>query len=194
MVGTIVVGAHPDDAELGAGGSLSKGGYILSMTNGSNGSRDSKIARFEMTRSAEILGVSFDILGLPSLTVVSHRIVSDLDRILSEVRPDVVVTHHPDDTNQEHALTSRAVLAACRRSDRFLFFEPIPPVGRFKFAPQLYADISASRKYEALKEYRSQMIRRGRDLVETREKLDAWRGCEIGVEYAEAFEVCRWTW
>lgn len=79
--------------------------------------------------------------------------------------------------------------------NRVLFWEPIPPSGRCEFRPQLYVDFSnvATTKYRAIGAYQSQIRRKGRNLVSTREKLDEWRGSEMGVGFAEAFEVVRWT-
>jgi LmbE family N-acetylglucosaminyl deacetylase len=93
-------------------------------------------------------------------------------------------------------VAARAVIAAARRVDNLLFFEPMPPSGRCGFIPQLYVDITdqAETKSEALKCYATQIYRQGRDLVETRRRLDAWRGAEIGTEMAEAFRIHRLRW
>jgi LmbE family N-acetylglucosaminyl deacetylase len=191
-----VIGAHPDDAELGAGGFLAlKGGLIVSMTNGHNCTRDSKAAREEQEAAAEILGCDGVIINEMELYGPHKRLVSALDKVFREHKITGVITHPLEDTNQEHSICARAVLAAARRIDNVLFFEPMPPSGRCGFAPQMYLDISsvAEKKYDAIECYSSQLLRRGRNLRETRQCLDSWRGCEVGVFKAEAFGVLRWT-
>ncbi len=192
-----VIGAHPDDAELGAGGILgARGGLIVALTNGDNHTRCPQIAEKEQIRSAEILLCDYVICPHQTIAAVTHRIVSSLDRIFEEYGVNTVITHHPQDSNQEHAVTASAVIAASRRIDRVMFFEGIPPSGRIAFKPQMYfalTEVWAEKKYAAISEYHSQVIRRGRNLADTRKALDQWRGAELGVEYAEAFECLRWT-
>jgi len=152
-------------------------------------------AAFEMGKSAEVLGCESVILSNYELTAVTQDLVSELDKIFDERQSETVITHAPNDSNQEHVVCARAVLAASRRINRVLFFEPVPPAGRVDFRPQFYVDISdvAGKKYDAIAHYKTQILRHGRDLIDTRERLDAWRGSEIDTEYAEAFGVARYA-
>lgn len=189
-----VIGAHPDDAEIGAGGWLAKEhGLIISMTNGNNCTRDSRVAADEQERAVMILGADTVNLDYNELVMVTQEMVSLLDNVFEHANIDTVITHSMD-TNQEHCITSRAVLAASRRIERVLFFEPIPPSRALSFQPQVYMDISeyTGKKNQAINQYGSQTYRQGRDLVATRAALDRWRGMEVGVEYAEAYQVIRW--
>lgn len=190
-----VIGAHPDDAEIGAGGLLVKfGGLAISVLDGVNGTRDFQTAWDEQARAGKMLGVTPMNCRVEHLPGVSSHVVRLLDDIFEVHEVDTVVTHHPGDSNQEHAYTSQAVLAACRRVDNLLYFEPIPPAGRVPFNAQMYLDITeeAEKKYRAMNQYKSQMIRKDRNLIKTRRSLDAWRGQEIGVGLAEAYQVQRW--
>ena len=189
-----VVGAHPDDAELGAGGILAAHkGLIISCTNGQNHARDPEIAEKEQERSAKILGCPYIIMGNPEIWTVNHALVSQLDQIFTDMKVTAVLTHAPDDSNQEHYFVSRAVLAASRRLDDVLYFESTP-VARSHFQPQMYFDITETKdaKYRAINMYKSQVSRLGRNLITTRKALDRWRGEETGVEYAESFMVERY--
>ena len=189
-----VIGAHPDDAEIGAGGWIARErGLIIAMTNGNNCTRDERIAANEQERAAEILGADAVNLGYSELKAVDQGMVSLLDDVFENADIDTVITHGRD-TNQEHTITREAVLAASRRIERVLLFEPIPPSRPLGFQPHMYVDISEhiEQEIEAIKQYKSQQYRQGRDLVETRTELDRWRGCEIGVEYSECYEVVRW--
>jgi len=189
-----VIGAHPDDAELGAGGFLARyGGIIISMTNGENHTRDKRVAVKEQELSAEIIGVKWYHLDNAELTVVTQKLVGELDRIIAENDVQGVITHAPDNSNQEHTLASQAAYAASRRLGNLLYFEPIPPEWA-SFNPVMYCDISDfQKKYQALDCYKSQMWRRGQSLLYTRMALDSYRGKQIGVERAESYQVVRWV-
>lgn len=186
--------AHPDDAEINCGGWLAReGGLIVCLTNGGNHTRDAETAEHEQKCAAGVLGCDYFIS--PHTAISTHRrTVEMVDRLLADFACEVVLTHPDRDTNQEHRAASEVALAAARRLDKVLFFEPVPPAGRFDFRPQFYVDISdtAERKYDAINAFTSQRQLKGRDVVNTRMKLDSWRGCEIDVEYAEAYEVVRW--
>ncbi len=189
-----VIGAHPDDAELGAGGFLTRyGGIIVSMTNGENCARDSRVAKKEQEVAAEILGVPWIHLDNTELTVITQKLVGELDRIITENDVQGVITHAPGNSNQEHTLTSQAAYAASRRLGNLLYFEPIPPEWA-EFHPMMYCDITDyQKKYQALDCYKSQMWRKGQSLLHTRMALDSYRGRQIGVERAECFQIVRWT-
>ncbi|MAX23421.1 MAG: bacillithiol biosynthesis deacetylase BshB1, partial [Phycisphaeraceae bacterium] len=80
MANILVVGPHPDDQELGMGGtilSLAAQGHnilLLDMTNGEPTPLGSPEQReIEWTKAAEILGVKRRLLGLPN-RFVTHSV------------------------------------------------------------------------------------------------------------------------
>ena len=108
----LTIGAHPDDAEFGAGGTLARwaqAGTQISMmivTDGYKGSWDPAVtardlARFRMTEqlaAADRLGVTGDIVHLDFVdgeleyTMELRKLVCEWIRRL---RPDVVLSHDP---------------------------------------------------------------------------------------------------
>jgi N-acetylglucosamine malate deacetylase 1 len=118
--------AHPDDAELLAGGTLallSRRGHtviIASMTAGDCGSSDmdpqqtADTRRQEAARSAAIIGAEYHSLGFGDLAIfvddASRRRVTATIR---RVRPDIVLTASPADYHCDHEATSRLVTDAC---------------------------------------------------------------------------------
>lgn len=108
----LVVGAHPDDCEFGAGGTVSrwtKSGCVVHfvvVSDGSQGTGDRDLGaidlvetrRQEQHKAAQILGVqSCRFLGRGDGDVENDEALRlDLVRLLRELRPEVVFTHTPE--------------------------------------------------------------------------------------------------
>ncbi len=108
----LTIGAHPDDAEFGAGGVLSKWSdagceaSMLIMTDGSKGSWDPETDPDELveTRRAEQL-CSASVLGITGEVVMLGEVDGELEYSMElreklcwwirRLRPDVVLTHDP---------------------------------------------------------------------------------------------------
>jgi len=106
----LVMGAHPDDAEVHAGGLLAlcikrglKAG-ILDATQGDLGTRGTpETRREEAMEAARILGVERFILDFPDARFEeseTYRI--KLVEVLRHTRPEVLVLPHPDDHHPDH--------------------------------------------------------------------------------------------
>lgn len=111
----IVIGAHPDDCELGAGGLAAlyaAGGHsvkFVSLTNGDKGHHElggGVLARRryqEALESGKRLGVSYEILDnhdgelMPTL---ENRL--EVIRMIREWNADVVISHRPNDYHPDH--------------------------------------------------------------------------------------------
>lgn len=108
----LTIGAHPDDAEFGAGGVLSKWSVagceasMLIMTDGSKGSWDPQtdpgelveIRRAEQLRSASTLGITGQVVMLGNLDgelEYSMQLRETLCWWIRRLRPEVVLTHDP---------------------------------------------------------------------------------------------------
>jgi LmbE family N-acetylglucosaminyl deacetylase len=108
----LVVSAHPDDADFGAAGTVAIFGdkgvevaYLL-VTDGDAGGNDrtldnsgmAELRRAEQTAAAKAVGVTdVRFLGHADGTVVpSLELRRDIARVIRQVRPDLVITHHPD--------------------------------------------------------------------------------------------------
>lgn len=118
--------AHPDDAEILAGGTLAllaKGGQlvtIVTMTAGDCGSGEygpeeiSAIRKAEAKASAAIIRAEYRCAGFRDLAIFnddpSRRTITGL---LRELRADIVLTASPTDYLCDHEATSRIVRDAC---------------------------------------------------------------------------------
>ncbi len=112
MKQALVIGAHPDDPEFGAGGTVaawSEQGWefhYLIVTDGSKGTPDAgqdpclliQKRQQEQQRAAHILGVkSVEFLGLPDGEVQpDQNLLEKLVAILRKRKPYAVFTHTPE--------------------------------------------------------------------------------------------------
>lgn len=122
----LCIHAHPDDAELLAGGTLallaSLGHQVLiaTMTAGDCGSAEfgseeiAAIRLGEAARSAALIGAEHHWLGFADLAIFaddpSRRRVT---AALRQYRPDIVLTASPADYHCDHEATSKLVMDAC---------------------------------------------------------------------------------
>ena len=143
----LVVGAHPDDADFGAGGLIATWTAagcdvtVLCVTDGDSGGFDPDtpredvpgMRRDEQRAAARELGVTdVRFLGRPDGFVVADAdLRRDLARVIREVRPEVVVTHAPERNDRfvflyhpDHLATGAAVLAAVYPDARNAFAFP----------------------------------------------------------------------
>jgi LmbE family N-acetylglucosaminyl deacetylase len=115
----LVLGAHPDDADLKAGGCASlwcKGGHgvkLVSVTDGGAGHQTLRRPALSDRRRAEaraagaVIGAEYDVLGhldgglLPTLEA-RHELI----RLIRSFQPDLVLTHRPNDYHPDHRYTS----------------------------------------------------------------------------------------
>jgi N-acetylglucosamine malate deacetylase 1 len=126
LMRVVSIHAHPDDAEILAGGTLallSQLGHqivIVTMSAGDCGSTMygadelASIRRAEAAESAALIGASYRWGGFRDMAIfsddASRRKVTGL---LRELRPDVVLTAAPSDYLSDHEATSQLVRDAC---------------------------------------------------------------------------------
>ncbi len=114
----LVVTVHPDDAELGAGGTIAryvsegKNVGILDLTRGELGTRGTaEIRNIEAERAAGILGVSVrENVGLRD-GFFSNNEESQLAIIyyIRKYKPEIVITNALDDRHPDHGRASKLV-------------------------------------------------------------------------------------
>ena len=122
----LCIHAHPDDAEILAGGTLAllaKAGHritMVTMTAGDCGSAElgpeelSRIRKAEAGAAATLIGAEYLCAGFRDLSIfnddASRRRVTDL---LRQVDPQVILTASPEDYLCDHETTSQLVRDAC---------------------------------------------------------------------------------
>ena len=206
---SLFVGAHLDDIELAAAGLVArlteKGAavsfLVLSQSDYVHYSgiygRGSDGAVQEGLAAASLLGVNdVAILTYPTKDIENHSsVVESINRQIDQFDPTVIFTHWPFDTHRSHANTALATIAAGRYRNSILMYEPITPAGRsyVGFRPQMYVDVTDSmeRKIQSLKCHETEYKKYGEEWIEGVESRARYRGFEMGVRYAECFEVLR---
>jgi LmbE family N-acetylglucosaminyl deacetylase len=196
----LAVGAHPDDLELGCGGSLlahhARGDEItlLVMTTGEHGPQDARSRIFEQDDAAKLLSAELFWGGFPDGAVPQGanavRVVED---VLDVSQAHVVYGPAPDDTHQDHRATANAVLSATRRKRCLLKYQSPTSLS---FQPSIYVDIAPylERKLDLLRAHMSQVLKNGLVDLEALEAQARYHGYVARVRYAEAFESDRFLW
>lgn len=214
----LVVVAHPDDEVLGAGATIHK--LIKSGNNVAVAIMVSQAAaRKDLSASLSddeaealaILGVKQTYhASFPNIkmnTVPHLELVQFIEKCIIDFKADVIITHHPADTNNDHVMTSYAAQAAARlfqrRDDvpdlKELLFMEVPSSTEWSldsssndFRANTYFEIGREGlnvKLEALAAYKGVMRPYPHPRSnEALEGLAAYRGAQAGCKYAEAFE------
>ena len=120
----MAVAAHPDDAELFAGGTflklraLGRTGVLVDVTDGGAGTRGSAAIRAqESAAAAKVLGVQRVCLGEPDGRVRNTLEAQwKLIEAIRRFRPKVVFTHHPAEEHPDHGATAALVKEAVFRA------------------------------------------------------------------------------
>lgn len=118
----LAFGAHPDDIELGCGGTIAKlvaegkKCVIIDLTKGELGTRGSdEIRHQEATESARILGVSArENLGMKDgFLINSEEYQMQIVTMIRKYRPEIVLANAIDDRHPDHAKAAKLVSDAC---------------------------------------------------------------------------------
>lgn len=195
----LVFGAHPDDLEIGMGGTIAKhvdAGDDLIMIVGTVPSQQQR-RKEEARRGAEILGGELRFLEIESDEFeYNRRLVGQIDALLKEIDPELIYTHWDQDSHQDHNNLSRGVISATRKNRcSLLMYEQTIPGGIVPggFKAQSFVDVSdyIDRKIESIRAHESQHEVNGDLWLQGVRGRASYRGFQINVAYAEAFEVIK---
>jgi len=207
----LVVGPHPDDQELGMGGTIAKlvqqghNVLLLDMTNGEPTPRGSpEIRAKEAAKAAHILGVKRIGLELPNRVLVHsiearHKVAG----VIREHQAQIIFTPFFQDAHPDHLATTRIVEDArfdAKLTKTKLAGEPIYPKWLFYYYathlrwvadPSFLIDVTGfeQRKREAILAYESQFVKleANRKVVDWINAANVYFGSRIGTAAAEPF-------
>ena len=218
-IALLVFGPHPDDIEIGLGGTVARhtaAGHAVGLCDltagelGSNGTPEER--RREAERAAGVLGAAWrENLGWPDggIENTAAHVRAAVD-VIRRHQPRAIAIPYWRDRHPDHAAASRVLTGAAFKSglrryetDRapwrpdwlcYYFINDSAP-------PSFVVDVSAhyDRKREALACFRSQFAPTGDTAVSTRLTADSFRqliesrdaqfGAQAGVAFAEGVIV-----
>jgi len=221
----LAVGAHPDDVEALCAGTLARmvqrGDEVTAahVALGDAGSFEldavstAKMRAREAQDAADILGINYQRMSIDisdcrvnSADEHQREAVAELVRV---TKPDLVITHSPEDYMSDHNEVSKLVFGATfaaslpnyethsnfhSKVPALYYMDTLAGVG---FQPSEFVDISETieLKLTALATHRSQLTwlkeHDGVDMVEQSKSVARFRGLQCQVDYAEGFTPCR---
>ncbi|HNT34169.1 MAG TPA: PIG-L family deacetylase [bacterium] len=215
----LIIGAHPDDEVLGAGGTLARlaaQGHqvnaLLLCESSSPRYGDSMIPvlKEKARLSADILGIrevifsDFSNVRTNSIPMLAmHKAITEA---LDHFKPNWIFTHHRADVHIDHQMVFKATIEATRSFggsfvEQLLCYEVpsstewAPPFPETAFLPNVFYDIASTigLKTKALSVYKSEL----REYPHPRSLKAIYKyglrwGLRIGLEsYVEPFEMIR---
>jgi LmbE family N-acetylglucosaminyl deacetylase len=215
----LAVGCHPDDLEIGCGGTLAKYaklGHKVVMCHIASGSMGHVviepeelvlIREKEAQAAADMIGAESISLNVNDIEVESssQKVLRELILVVKETKPDLIITHNPDDYMRDHIETSKLAFNASfasslphmvRQAERHEKIVPIfymDTLAGIGFIPTEYVDISdyIEQKLNALNCHESQIKwmkdHDNIDFLDFVRTCSKYRGLQASVPYAEGF-------
>lgn len=175
----LAFGAHPDDVEIGVGGTLIKSvsqGYkvgVVDLTRGDKGTRGSAEVREEECKNAsKIMGLAVrESLSIPDTMVsVTRTNILKVVEVIRKYRPEVVMLPPDDKRHPDHTNANRLVFEACYLSglknleasgEKHRPFKILNPHKAYTFEPAkptFVVDVTSAfrKKLAAIMAYKSQ--------------------------------------
>lgn len=202
FVRALVVGAHVDDPELFAGGTIARFSKTMQVLCFSRHAGICPSPEHEFKQSALVLGVKgrYEALDMPacqsgptSFAGMGDLIRNKLERYRSEFNPTVVITHQSTDTNQDHQQVHLEVKRVFRKTPILCgrFWPNDLPAADRRFLVKLCGE-DMQCKLQSLRSFPSQQLPHRSYFDEEVIMAEArFYGAMIGVGYAEAFEAIR---
>jgi LmbE family N-acetylglucosaminyl deacetylase len=196
----LAVGPHPDDIEIGCGGTLLKYArkghnvYLLILTGGCFGG-DPCVRMDEQKKVADFMNIKELFWGgFKDTELVDNRdLILKIDEVIKKVKPDTVLINYPDDIHQDHRAAANAGVSATRYIKEVLFYE-VPTTRNFE--PDIFVDIQdiLDDKLELLRLHASQIDKtrvENLTILESASSCATFRGYQGRVKYAEGFKALR---
>lgn len=218
----LIVASHPDDEVLGCGGTISKfikNNYKVYVYFSHEGS-SSRYENYNNSKAIKEIEKR-NRMALNCTKILGHKVVGfgknvnlrnenfslldnvkKISEIIKKIKPFIIITHHPDDINEDHQITFKIVANAVRPPANYLvkrlYLMEIPSTTdwtiRSSFKPNVFIDISGEikKKISAIKVYKTELnkyphSRSEKNLI----SHSIYRGAQVGLKNTEAFEVYR---
>lgn len=203
----LAIGAHFDDIELGCGGALIQhvrakdDVTMLVVTDSEYLNYDGKVLRSkdialkEGKKAAAIIGAKLISGDMKTKELAySWQLIEFLNEFIDDLKTDLIYTHWDHDVHQDHFAIGKATLNAGRHIPRILMYRSNWYQTSDLFRGNYYVDISdvMHLKIKAVKAHASELKKAGKGWIEFFKNENRNNGQEIGVQYAELFEVVKY--
>lgn len=215
MSNVLVIAPHPDDETLGCGGTILKHRNakdnvfwcIATFGNKEMGHDQSHFSNWQsiVNHVKKEFGIhKLFNLGLPTgdLDQVPLRnIIESFYDVIQEVKPEIIYVNFSNDVHSDHKIVFQALTSASKNF-HFPFIKKIlmyetPSETDYSyenkvFSPNYFVDITEhmDKKLEIFSLYKSEIMKDNFPRsTKSIKALAQFRGCRIGVQFAEAFEV-----
>jgi N-acetylglucosamine malate deacetylase 1 len=211
IMNVLIIAAHPDDIELGMGGTLfkltQKAETIICYHTTSGVYTD--IYEKPVRNFSEILETTIKSMAILNLKpenilfnkstnatdlLVNKKNISEIQKLIIKYKITDIYTHMEKDTyHQDHMATHLIAMAAARRYVNNIYcFESIFNYAEGLMVPNSYIDITDAieKKCESLRCHKTEYDKfNGEEWIESVIAMAKYRGIQVGVKYAEAFNV-----
>lgn len=199
----LLLSPHTDDIELGCGGSIFKFCendcelfWVVFTTIEFSEVKSSLVSEFlRVMTDVGLEAGSYKIFNFKVRELHLHRqeVLDELISLRNAFKPDIVLCPSLNDFHQDHQVVVSEAVRAFKTSSSIISYEL--PWNYITFNTQLFCKLNKqhmSYKWKILKNYRSQLDKPyfKKDAVYGLAKA---RGVQCDADYAEAFEVIRWT-
>jgi len=166
----LVIGAHYDDAELGAGGSIAKwvkdGKEVFKLTLTDNVTKfekkgisvDDESSKKDSANACNVLGIKeitdFELAKCTEL-IFNKKQMQQIEGFILDNNIDTIVMHYTSDIQQDHIHASTISYVAGRYCDNILMYQSNKYILPKDFYPRYFVDITKTieLKKKALAQY-----------------------------------------
>jgi len=200
----LVLSPHTDDGEFGCGGTISRfveNGITVNYAFFSHCDKSVPMDLPSDILKQEVMAAT-KVLGIPASQIISHdypvrdfpkyrqEILEDLVKLDNELNPTHILLPSINDTHQDHQTIAQEGFRIFKKKT-LLGYEV--PWNNLTFVTSCFVrleEMNLEKKIGALNCYRSQ-LNRSYASEEFVRSLSKMRGTQIGVPFAEVFEVVR---
>lgn len=202
----LIVGAHFDDAELGAGATAAKlaaqgkAVYKLTLTDNTTNFGQKNI-NVEYEKSKRQSAAACAVLGVQEVEFepvpcthlqYSTELMQRVEKVIYELNIDTIFIHFNSDMNQDHIEANKICLTAARHCRNILQYQSNGYVLDNVYYPTYFVDVSdyVEKKRESLACYGEEHNRFNRLFETSIDRCRVW-GYANEVAYAEGFNVIK---
>ncbi|SHK25736.1 PIG-L deacetylase family protein [Paramaledivibacter caminithermalis] len=200
----LFIAPHIDDEIIGCGGlilkllSLQKKVKVVVVFGNSISKEETLIRRQEAEDISKYLGIEYIILDFEERKTIHFDVmVNELLKVILDFYPDSIYYPHSKESDFDHSLVNDVTNRACFLAENYsrgiksnviskrYLYEVWTPLEEFNFHINITNFIGEKKKLIA--KYKSQQ--RNSNLINGTEGLNAYRGMQVGVDFAEVYKL-----